>query len=133
MSLEEFLQRLLEQPVSQHYHSVSINKHQLVERYDETVRDLQLRYPSFVAKPNEPTLPQASPIRSNRTTSLPTPPVSIPLVIQQQAHRSMDNPSEVLPVADRSDSSPMRQGDLDESLPLPSTLLSESERDKTCL
>lgn len=134
LSLEEFLQRLLEQPISQHYHSVSINKHQLVERYDETVRDLQLRYPSFFAKSNDSSLPQISPVRSNRTTSLPTPPVSIPIVIQQQTHRSMDNPSEILPVTtDRQDSSPMRQDDVDDSLPLPETSLSEEEHDRTCV
>ena len=63
LSLEEFLQRLLEQPIGQHYHSVSINKHQLVERYDDAVRDLQNRYPTFFNNFSEQ---RASP---NRTAS----------------------------------------------------------------
>ncbi|CAF4130771.1 unnamed protein product, partial [Rotaria sp. Silwood1] len=85
----EFLQRLLEQPVGQHYHSVSINKHQLIERYEETVRDLIHRHPSFFTHKNE----QASPMRSNRTTNV-IGSVQIPVVIhhhqqppQQQHHQ----------------------------------------------
>lgn len=47
-SLELFLQRLFEQPIGQHFHSVSINKNQLIERYEETVRELIHRYSSAV-------------------------------------------------------------------------------------
>jgi len=112
LSLEEFLQRLLEQPIGQHYHSVSINKHQLVERYDEAVRDLIHRYPSFSGNTTEQQQ-QQSPNRSNRTAVL-TAPVPIPVVIQQQ-NRSPEN----LPVIDPRGSSPMQQGDDEQESPLP--------------
>ena len=116
LSLEEFLQRLLEQPIGQHYHSVSINKHQLVERYDEAVRDLVHRYPSFSGTSTDQQPQQQSPNRSNRAAVV-TAPVSIPVVIQQ-ANRS----SEPMPVIDPRGSSPMQQGDdeQDSSVP-PST------------
>lgn len=84
LSLEEFLQRLLEQPIGQHYHSVSINKHQLVERYDDVVRDLIHRYPSF----------------SGQQQSQPS--VSIPIVLQQP-----NAPSESMPMIEPRGSSPM--------------------------
>jgi hypothetical protein len=121
ISLEEFLQRLLEQPVGQHYHSVSINKHQLVERYEEAVRDLVHRYSSFAGNINE----QQFPARSNRTSSL-TAPVQIPIIIQQQRsvqqHRPLNNPSGNLPINDPRGSSPMQQGDDEQgSLPPPSS------------
>jgi hypothetical protein len=113
LSLEEFLQRLLEQPIGQHYHSVSINKHQLVERYDEAVRDLIHRYPSFAGNTIEQQQ-QQSPNRSNRTPVL-TGPVSIPVVIQQQHNSS----SETMPVIDPRGSSPMQQGDDEQDTNLP--------------
>ncbi|CAF1147249.1 unnamed protein product [Adineta steineri] len=95
VSLEEFLQRLLEQPVGQHYHSVSINKHQLFERYNDAVRDLIHRYPSFINHRNE----QQSSNRSNLIA-----PIQIPIVIH---HRT-----------DPRGSSPMQQGgDEQETLP----------------
>lgn len=119
LSLEEFLQRLLEQPVGQHYHSVSINKHQLVERYDEAVRDLIHRYPSFSGNTNEQQQ-QQSPTRSNRTS------VSIPVVIHhhhqqpQQPQQQQINPiPETIPAVDPRGSSPMQQGDDDQDPPLP--------------
>ncbi|CAF3297407.1 unnamed protein product [Rotaria socialis] len=84
--LEEFLQRLLEQPVGQHYHSVSINKHQLLERYEETIQDIIHRYPSFFTHKTE----QQSPIRSNRTTNL-IGSIPIPIVISQQQQRLSNN------------------------------------------
>jgi hypothetical protein len=111
LSLEEFLQRLLEQPIGQHYHSVSINKHQLVERYDEAVRDLIHRYPSFSGNTTEQQ--QQSPNRSNRTSVL-TPPIQIPVVIQQQ-NRS----PEAMPVIDPRGSSPMQQGDDEQDSTVP--------------
>ena len=104
LSLEEFLQRLLEQPIGQHYHSVSINKHQLAERYDDAVRDLIHRYPSFSGNTIEQQQ-QQSPGRSNRTAVL-TASVSIPVVIQQP-NRVPEN----TPVIDPRGSSPMQQGD----------------------
>jgi hypothetical protein len=114
LSLEEFLQRLLEQPIGQHYHSVSINKHQLVERYDEAVRDLIHRYPSFSGtSTDQQPQQQQSPNRSNRAAVL-TAPVSIPVVIQQ-ANRS----SEPMPVIDPRGSSPMQQGDDEQDSSVP--------------
>jgi hypothetical protein len=114
LSLEEFLQRLLEQPIGQHYHSVSINKHQLVERYDEAVRDLIHRYPSFSStNTDQQPQQQQSPNRSNRAAVL-TAPVSIPVVIQQ-ANRS----SESMPVIDPRGSSPMQQGDDEQDSSVP--------------
>lgn len=107
LSLEEFLQRLLEQPIGQHYHSVSINKHQLVERYDEAVRDLILRYPSFSGN----TTTEQQQRSPNRTA------VSIPVVIHQQQTRSPEN----MPVIDPRGSSPMQQGDDEQESPLPPT------------
>ncbi|CAF3845140.1 unnamed protein product [Rotaria magnacalcarata] len=105
--LEEFLQRLLEQPVGQHYHSVSINKHQLLERYEETIQDIIHRYPSFFTHKTE----QQSPIRSNRTTSL-IGSIPIPIVIhqqqqQQQQHRSVHQHRS----KNKRGSSPMQQDD----------------------
>ncbi|CAF3346482.1 unnamed protein product [Rotaria sp. Silwood1] len=116
LSLEEFLQRLLEQPIGQHYHSVSINKHQLVERYDEAVRDLIHRYPSFSGNTTEQQQhQQQSPNRSNRTSVL-TAPVPIPVVIQQeQQNRVPEN----MPVIDPRGSSPMQQGDDEQDSSLP--------------
>jgi hypothetical protein len=106
--LEEFLQRLLEPPVGQHFHSVSINKHELIERYEDVVRDLIHHYPSFIYQKN----PAQSSIRTNRTSSL-TAPVSIPVVISQQ-QRIIHQ----FPRSDPRDSSPMQQGDEEqESLP----------------
>lgn len=106
--LEEFLQRLFEPPVGQHFHSVSINKHQLIERYEEAVKDLIHRYPSFITHKNE----QQSSTRSNRTTSL-IAPIQIPVVIHQQPrtiHQYHGN--------NPRGSSPMQQGDDEqESLP----------------
>lgn len=99
LSLEEFLQRLLEQPIGQHYHSVSINKHQLVERYDDVIRDLIHRYPSFSSNHSleqQQQQTQSSPSRSNRTA------ISIPIVTQQQ------NPMATI---DPRGSSPMQQDD----------------------
>ncbi|CAF4151954.1 unnamed protein product, partial [Adineta steineri] len=113
LSLEEFLQRLLEQPIGQHYHSVSINKHQLVERYDEAVKDLIHRYPSFSGNTNEQ--PQ-SPNRSNRTSVL-TAPVSIPVVIQQHSEPS----SESMPIINLRGSSPMQQDDDEQDSSLPTS------------
>ncbi|CAF3325058.1 unnamed protein product [Rotaria socialis] len=113
LSLEEFLQRLLEQPIGQHYHSVSINKHQLVERYDEAVRDLIHRYPSFSG--NTTDQQQQSPNRTNRTSVL-TAPVQIPVVIQQ-SNRLPEN----MPAIDPRGSSPMQQGDDEQESPLPPT------------
>ncbi len=92
---------------------MSINKHQLVERYDEAVRDLIHRYPSFSGNTTEQQQQQQSPNRSNRTSVL-TAPVSIPVVIQQQ-NRS----PEAMPVIDPRGSSPMQQGDDEQELPLP--------------
>ncbi|CAF3670140.1 unnamed protein product [Adineta steineri] len=115
LSLEEFLQRLLEQPIGQHYHSVSINKHQLVERYDEAVKDLIHRYPSFSGNTNEQ--PQ-SPNRSNRTSVL-TAPVSIPVVIQQQQHSEPS--SESMPITNLRGSSPMQQDDDEQDSSLPTS------------
>ena len=112
LSLEEFLQRLLEQPIGQHYHSVSINKHQLVERYDEAVRDLIHRYPSFSGNTNEQQQ-QQSPNRTNRASVL-TAPVSIPVTIQHE-NRSPEN----MPVIDPRGSSPMQQGDDEQESPIP--------------
>jgi hypothetical protein len=107
--LEEFLQRLLEPPIGQHFHSVSINKNQLIERYEETVRDLIHRYQLFHTHRNE----QQSLIRSNRTLSLITP-VQIPVVMHQQ-------PRTIHRIDPRS-SSPMQQGDEEpQSLPPPSS------------
>ncbi len=106
--LEEFLQRLLEPPVGQHFHSVSINKHELIERYEDVVRDLIHRYPSFIHQKN----PAQSSIRTNRTSSL-TAPVSIPVVISQQ-QRTIHQ----FPRSDPRDSSPMQQDNEEqESLP----------------
>lgn len=115
LSLEEFLQRLLEQPIGQHYHSVSINKHQLTERYDEAVRDLIHRYPSFSNNPVDQQPQQQSPTRSNRTSVLPGP-VSIPVVIQQ-TNRAPDP----TPVIDPRGSSPMQQGDDEQDSSVPSS------------
>ena len=86
ISLEEFLQRLLEYPLGQHYHSVSINKHQLISRYEEAVRELVHRFGPTPSLAHEP---QASSVRTTRATSLNTP-VSIPVVIHhsQQQHRA---------------------------------------------
>lgn len=102
--LEDFVQRLLEPPTGQHFHSVSINKNQLVERYGEILRGLIERYPTFF---NYKTEQQLS-LRSNLIT-----PIQIPVVIHQQPrtihriHRS--NPR---------GTSPMQQGDDEqESLP----------------
>ncbi|CAF3719635.1 unnamed protein product [Rotaria sordida] len=109
--LEEFLQRLLEQPVGQHYHSVSINKHQLIERYEETVRDLIHHNPSFFTHKNE----QQSPVRSNRATNV-IGSVQIPIVIhhhQQQQQRPIQQYR-----SNQRGSSPMQQGD-DEQDSLP--------------
>lgn len=64
-SLDEFLQRLLEQPISQHYHSVSINKHQLIERYEEAVRELQQRYPTFFGNAPEQLTSSVRSLNSN--------------------------------------------------------------------
>ncbi|CAF3727151.1 unnamed protein product [Rotaria sp. Silwood1] len=141
--LEEFLQRLLEQPVGQHYHSVSINKHQLIERYEETVRDLIHRHPSFFTHKNE----QPSPMRSNRTTNV-IGSVQIPVVIhhhqqppqqqhhqqplqqqqhhqqplQQQQQQQQPLQQQQRPIqqyrSNQRGSSPMQQGD-DEQEPLP--------------
>ena len=108
ISLEEFLQRLLEQPIGQHYHSVSINKHQLVERYNEAVADLIYRYPSFSGNTTEQQQ-QQSPNRSNRPAVL-TAPVSI-----QQPNRSPEH----MPVIDPRGSSPMQQGDDEQEPPIP--------------
>lgn len=113
LSLEEFLQRLLEQPIGQHYHSVSINKHQLVERYDEAVRDLIDRYPSFSGNPTDQQ-PQ-SPNRSNRAAVL-TAPVSIP-VVPQQLNRA---PEPALAIDPRG-SSPMQQGDDEQDSSVPAS------------
>ncbi|CAF1020451.1 unnamed protein product [Adineta ricciae] len=121
LSLEEFLQRLLEQPIGQHYHSVSINKHQLVERYDEAVRDLIHRYPSFSGNTVEQQQSQ-SPNRSNRAS------VSIPVVIhhhhqQQPQQQQHHNPTpETMPTIDPRGSSPMQQGDDEQDPPLPPSL-----------
>ena len=115
LSLEEFLQRLLEQPIGQHYHSVSINKHQLVERYDEAVRDLIHRYPSFAGNTVEQQQSQ-SPNRSNRAS------VSIPVVVHhhQQPQQQHHNPTpETMPTIDPRGSSPMQQGDDEQEPPLP--------------
>ena len=111
LSLEEFLQRLLEQPVGQHYHSVSINKHQLIERYEEAVRDLIHRHPSFMGHTND----QQSSLRSNRTSSV-TGSVQIPIVIhhQQQPQQRSGYQYRLEPRG----SSPMQQGD-DEQGSLP--------------
>lgn len=80
--LEEFLQHLHEPPYQQHCHSVSINKHQLIERYEEIVRDIYQRYPTnFIRRTN----PLAS--------------IQIPVVIHQ-AQR-----------IDRRGTSPMQQSD----------------------
>jgi hypothetical protein len=99
--LEEFLQRLLEPPVGQHFHSVSINKNQLTERYEETVRDLIHRYQLFHTHRHE----HQPLIRSNRTLNLITP-LQIPVVMHQ--------PPRTIPRS----SSPMQQGD-EESQSLP--------------
>jgi hypothetical protein len=115
LSLEEFLQRLLEQPVGQHYHSVSINKHQLIERYEEAVRDLIHRHPSFISHTNE----QQPPIRTNRTSSL-TASIQIPVVIHQQQQQQQRSVYQYRP--DPRGSSPMQQGDDEQgSLPPPSS------------
>ncbi|CAF0892278.1 unnamed protein product, partial [Didymodactylos carnosus] len=74
--LEEFLQRLLEQPIGQHYHSVSINKNNLFERYEEAVHHLYDKYPTHFAK--EPTM-----------IATPPSPVTTPMIsesIQQQTN-----------------------------------------------
>ncbi|CAF3634590.1 unnamed protein product [Rotaria sordida] len=118
LSLEEFLQRLLEQPIGQHYHSVSINKHQLVERYEEAVRDLIHRYPSFSGSTTDQQQ-QQSPNRSNRTPVL-TAPVPIPVVIPQQQQQQQENRlPENMPVIDPRGSSPMQQGDEEQESSLP--------------
>lgn len=108
--MEEFLQRLLEQPIGQHYHSVSINKHQLVERYDEAVRDLIHRYPSFSNNPTD-----QQPQSPNRTSVL-TGPVSMPVVIHQ-----INRTPEPTPVIDPRGSSPMQQGDDEQDSAVPSS------------
>ncbi|CAF1306227.1 unnamed protein product, partial [Didymodactylos carnosus] len=75
--LEEFLQRLLEQPIGQHYHSVSINKNNLFSRYGEAVQYLYNKYPTHFAK--EPTVVAASSIS----------PVATPMIsesVQQQTN-----------------------------------------------
>ena len=98
--------------MGQHYHSVSINKHQLVERYDETVRDLIHRYSLFSDNTIEQQQ-QQSPTRSNRAPIL-TPSVPIPIVIQQPNHLP-----ENMPVIDPRGSSPMQQDDDEQDSSLP--------------
>ena len=102
--LEEFLQRLLEYPLGQHYHSVSINKHQLISRYEEAVRELIHRYPSLPGYAVEQKALWTP--RSVRSTSLNTP-VSIPVVIQhsQAQHRATG-----ITVSHPRGASPMQQG-----------------------
>lgn len=124
--LEEFLQRLLEQPVGQHYHSVSINKHQLLERYEENIRDIIHRHPTFFTHKPE----QQSSIRSNRTTSL-IGSVPIPVVIHQQHqhhqhHQHQHQHHQHRPLHQhrptQRGSSPMQQGDDEhDSRPPPSS------------
>lgn len=80
-SLEEFFQRLLEQPVGQHYHSVTINKTQLMERYEQIVRELYRHYPSFAVNR---THQQQETNRTVRTTGAVSS-VSIPIVIHRTA------------------------------------------------
>ena len=76
LSLEEFVHCLLEPPGGQHNHSVTINKHQLVERYETTIKDLIHRFPSFVGRKNEQrSLAQLS--QASSVTRSPEFPTSI--------------------------------------------------------
>lgn len=118
--LGDFVQRLLEPPLDPHYHSVSINKHQLIERYEEAVQDIIHRYPSAnIFRKEQQPLP---PTRSNRTSNFITP-LQIPVVIQQQSPSVLPRP---LQQSDRSDprgSSPMQQDNEEQgSLPPPSSI-----------
>lgn len=118
--LGDFVQRLLEPPLDQHFHSVSINKHQLIERYEEAVRDVIHRYPSVnILRKEQQPIP---PTRSNRTSNLITP-IQIPVLIQQQTPSVLPRP---LQQPDRSDprgSSPMQQDNEEQgSLPPPSSI-----------
>ncbi|UJR30705.1 hypothetical protein I4U23_018225 [Adineta vaga] len=74
ISLQAFLERLRAQPISQHGHSLSVDKQHLIERYQETVRDLIRRYPTFF---------QETPLRFNRSSNL-LGPVQIPVRINQR-------------------------------------------------
>ena len=104
LSLEDFLQRLLEQPVGQHYHSVSINKNQLIERYEETVRDLVQRYPSFASNHADEHRPS---VRSNRTSNAMAT-VQIPIVFRR-ARSIPQHRTGSIPVIYPRGSSPMQQ------------------------
>lgn len=113
LCLEEFLQRLLEYPLGQHYHSVSINKHQLVSRYEDAVRELVHRFPSMSTYAVEQ--PTSWTTRSIRSTSLNTP-VSIPVVIHhsQAQHRAAG-----ITVGHPRGASPMQQGGEEQQQPCP--------------
>lgn len=118
--LQEFLHRLLEPPSEQHFHSVSINKNQLIDRYEEAVRDLIHRYPSahIYRKEQQPPPPPPPPlsIRSNRTSNLITP-IQMPVVVHQQ--RPLQQPHRSEPRG----SSPMQQDNEEHgSLPPPSSI-----------
>ena len=106
LSLEDFLQRLLEQPVGQHYHSVSINKNQLIERYEETVRDLVQRYPVFGSNRLDEQRPT---VRSNRTSNVMAT-VQIPIVFSR-ARSIPQHRTGSIPVIYPRGSSPMQQDD----------------------
>jgi len=64
--LEDFLQHLHDSPYQQHCHSVSINKHQLIERYEDIVSDIYRRYPTHFTR------------RTSQLTS-----IQIPVVLHQ--------------------------------------------------
>jgi hypothetical protein len=104
--LEEFIQRLFEQPTDQHYHSVSINKNNLFERYEEVVRDLIRRQPTLINERCHEM--QRSSVPTVRATN-PMPSVSIPVVV----HRSDSHTAGTMPNV-RSRSSTSMSHDHDE-------------------